>query len=174
MPRPEDSGGPFHPGQYGWSCVAFGVRENPRRPQQAPFRSCTSTSGCAVTPAASRIRCRRFVHLVRRVSTTPPWTQDALRVDGSSLPDRDFHPARDAKLVLARQRQSSPAAGSGSDAGADAVGSQVQRVVRPRFWQGGCPRVFLPSLIQEKPTPTPRFCSEPSPMDGIRLPAGHA
>jgi hypothetical protein len=102
MPRPEDSGGPCHPGQYGWSCVAFGVRENPRRPQQAPFRSCTSTAGCAVTPAASRIRGRRFVHLVRRVSTTPPWTQDSLRVDGSSLPDRDLHPARDAKLVLAR------------------------------------------------------------------------
>ena len=26
MPRPEDSGGPFHPCPYGWSCVAFGVR----------------------------------------------------------------------------------------------------------------------------------------------------
>src|SRR5215813_13154671 len=26
MPRPEDSGGPSHPCQYGWSCVAFGVR----------------------------------------------------------------------------------------------------------------------------------------------------
>jgi hypothetical protein len=31
-------------------------------------------------------------------TTTPPWTPDALRVDGYSLPDRDFHPARDAKL----------------------------------------------------------------------------
>src|SRR5262249_28158740 len=98
MPRPEDSGGPSHPCQNGCSCVAFGVRENPRRPQQAPFRSCTSTSGCAVTPAAYRIRCLRFAHLVRRVSTTPPWAQGSLRVDGYSLPDRDFHPARDAKL----------------------------------------------------------------------------
>ena len=26
MPRPEDSGGPFHPRPNGWSCVAFGVR----------------------------------------------------------------------------------------------------------------------------------------------------
>jgi hypothetical protein len=102
MPRPEDSGGPAHPCQNGCSCVAFGVRENPRRPHQAPFRSCARTSGCAVTPEASRIRCRRFAHLVHRVSTTPPWTQDSLRVDGSSLPDRDFHPARDAKLFLAR------------------------------------------------------------------------
>jgi hypothetical protein len=32
-----------------------------------PFRSGTSTSGCAVTPAASRIRCRRFAHRVRRM-----------------------------------------------------------------------------------------------------------
>ena len=36
------------------------------------------------------------------ISTTPPWTQDSIRVGGSPLPDRDFHPARDAKLILAR------------------------------------------------------------------------
>jgi hypothetical protein len=35
MPRPEDAGGPSHPRPYGWSHVAFGVRENPRRPQLA-------------------------------------------------------------------------------------------------------------------------------------------
>ena len=35
-------------------------------------------------------------------TTTPPWTQDAIRVGGSPLPDRDLHPARDAKLFLAR------------------------------------------------------------------------
>jgi hypothetical protein len=29
---------------------------------------------------------------------TPPWTPDAIRVGGSPLPDRDLHPARDAKL----------------------------------------------------------------------------
>ena len=40
-------------------------RENPRHPQ-SPCRSCTSTSGCAVTPTASRIRGLRFAHLVRR------------------------------------------------------------------------------------------------------------
>jgi hypothetical protein len=37
--------------------------------------------------------------------TAPPWTQDSLRVGGYPLPDRDFHPARDAKLILARERQ---------------------------------------------------------------------
>jgi hypothetical protein len=30
---------------------------------------------------------------------TPPWTHDALRVGGYPLPDRDFHPGRDAKLT---------------------------------------------------------------------------
>ena len=102
MPRPEDSGGPSYPCQCGESCIAFGVRENPRRPQQAPLRSCTSTSGDTAPPAAYRIRCLRFAHLVHRVSTAPPWTQDSLRVGGYPLPDRDFHPARDAKLFLAR------------------------------------------------------------------------
>jgi len=82
MPRPEDSGRPAHPCQNGCSCGAFGVRYNPRRPQQAPFRSGPSPSGCALTPAAYRIRCRRFAHLVHRVSTAPPWTQDSLRVSG--------------------------------------------------------------------------------------------
>jgi hypothetical protein len=37
--------------------------------------------------------------------TTPPWTQDSLRVGGSPFPNKDFHLARDAKLCLARQRQ---------------------------------------------------------------------
>ena len=34
--------------------------------------------------------------------TAPPWTPDAIRVGGYPLPDRDLHPARDAKLILAR------------------------------------------------------------------------
>ena len=33
-----------------------------------------------------------------RSLTTPPWTHDSIRVGRSPLPDRDFHPARDAKL----------------------------------------------------------------------------
>jgi hypothetical protein len=87
MPRPADSGGPAPPCHNGCACVACGVREHPRRPPHAPLRSCASTAGCAVPPAASRIRCRRFAHLVRRVSTTPPWAQDSLRAGGSPLPD---------------------------------------------------------------------------------------
>jgi hypothetical protein len=99
MPRPVGAGGPSPPRQHGCSRVAFGVREHPRRPRYAPLRSCTSTSGDAAPPAASRIRCRRFVPRVRRVPTTPPWTHDAIRVGGSTLPGRDSHPARDAKLA---------------------------------------------------------------------------
>ena len=103
MPRPEASGGPSQPRLIGCSWVAFGGRAPPRRPHQAPFRSWTSTSGGAVTPAASRRRCLRFAHLVRsRSSTAPPWTQDSLRVGGYPLPDMDLHLGRDAKLCLAR------------------------------------------------------------------------
>ena len=66
MPRPEDSGGPTPPRHVGWAWVAFGsVKTLGVRNQ--PFRSCTSTSGDAVPPTASRILCLRFVHLVRRV-----------------------------------------------------------------------------------------------------------
>ena len=31
--------------------------------------------------------------------TTPPWTPDSIRVGGYPFPDRDLHPARDAKLA---------------------------------------------------------------------------
>ena len=65
MPRPEDSGGPPPPRPVGWDRVAFGgVKTLGIR--NKPCRSCTSTSGCAVTPAAYRILCLRFAHLVRR------------------------------------------------------------------------------------------------------------
>ena len=66
MPWPEDSGGPAPPRHYGCARVAFGSVKT-LGVRNKPFRSCTSTSGCAVTPTASRILCLRFVHLVRRV-----------------------------------------------------------------------------------------------------------
>ena len=67
MPRPEDSGGPAPPRPDGGARVAFGCVQT-LGVRTKPFRSCTSTSGCAVTPAAYRILCLRFAHLVRRVS----------------------------------------------------------------------------------------------------------
>jgi hypothetical protein len=103
LPRPEDSGGPSHPGQYGWSCVAFGVRENPRRPQQAPLRSCPSTAGCAVTPTASRIRCRRFAHLVRQ-AYCPGSAMDARLDTGEwlALTRQGLSPCKRRQAFLAR------------------------------------------------------------------------
>jgi hypothetical protein len=62
--------------------------------------------------------------------TTPPWTHDSIRVGGYPFPDRDFHPARDAKLILARQRWASAAARSGSEVRADAGGSRLDALVR--------------------------------------------
>ena len=60
-------------------------------------------------------------------SSIAPWAPDSIRVGGSPLPDRDFHPARDAKLFLARERWVSAAAGSQS--AADAGDSQLQALV---------------------------------------------
>ncbi len=47
-----------------------------------PFRSCTSTSGCATIPTAYRILCLRLACLVResRIRSTPPQAQDSIRV----------------------------------------------------------------------------------------------
>src|SRR6266704_3785021 len=110
-------------------------------------------------------------------TTSPPWTQDSIRVGGSPLPDKDFHLARDAKLVLARQRCASAAAGSRSEARADAGGSRLQAVVR---WRRGWDRrrVSPPysaggqSLDQgPPPATTPSVC----PVSARRSPArtGH-
>ena len=98
------------------------------------FRSCTSTSGCAVTPAAYRMLCLRFAHLVRRdPSHAPPWTQDSIRVGGYPLPDRDFHPARDAKLSW-RDNAGAELRLTGETPGiphkACAVGRELQWIVR--------------------------------------------
>jgi hypothetical protein len=65
MPRPEDSGGPAPPCHVGWARVAFGGVQT-LGVRNKPFRSCTSTSGDAAPPAASRMLCLRFVHLVHR------------------------------------------------------------------------------------------------------------
>jgi hypothetical protein len=67
LPWPEDAGGPPPPRPCGGARVACGSVQT-LGVRNEPFRSCTSTSGGAVTPTASRIRCRRFAHLVRRES----------------------------------------------------------------------------------------------------------
>src|SRR5262247_500768 len=105
MPRPEDSGGPTSPCPCGGARVAFGgvktlgVR-NKRRFEAVPAlqgaRSPLRPTGCSVYASS--------ILFAACTTTTPPWTQDAIRVGGSPLPDRDLHPARDAKLFLARKR----------------------------------------------------------------------
>ena len=101
LPRPEDSGGTAPPCQHGWSRVAV-VCENPRRPPLAMstryqhVRGRGSPCGRQDTLSTPRPSCSPCQH-------GSPWTQDSLRVGGYPLPGRDFHPARDAKLFLARQ-----------------------------------------------------------------------
>jgi len=77
--------------------------------------------GCSVY--ASSIVCAMLK------TTTPPWTHDAIRVGGSPLPDRDFHPARDAKLAWRENAHASGAAVSCSDAGAEAGSRRLQAIL---------------------------------------------
>ena len=137
MPRPEDSGGPAPPRHYGGARVAFGsVKALGVR--NKPCRSCTSTSGCAVTPAAYRMLCLRFVHLVRRVVDHDSAMDARLDTGGwLTLTRQGLAPCKRRQAFLARQRWRSPAAGSGRDAGADAVSSQVQCMVRRECAHGG-------------------------------------
>ena len=66
MPRPEDedSGGPPHPSHKG--CFVLPSRTLKLSASAISlFRSCTSTSGNAISPTAYRILCVRLPHLVR-------------------------------------------------------------------------------------------------------------
>ena len=67
MPRPVDSGGPPPACQCAGLVLPSGALK-PSASATSASRSCTSTSGCAVTPAAYRMLCLRFAHLVRRGS----------------------------------------------------------------------------------------------------------
>ena len=64
MPRPVDSGGPPDPRQIGCFVWPSG-KLKPSASATSLFRSCASTSGCAITPAAYKILCLRLAHLVR-------------------------------------------------------------------------------------------------------------
>jgi hypothetical protein len=139
MPRPEDSGGPAQPGHIGCAHVAFGSVKT------LGVRNCHVEAVPALQGARSPLRppgCSVYaspILFARVVTPTPPWTQDSIRVDGWSLPDRDFHPARDATLILARQRWRSAALGSVRYASTPQC--RLQCFVRPRLWDGLCPRM---------------------------------
>jgi hypothetical protein len=81
MPRPEDSGGPPHPSHNG--CVVLPSRTlRLSASATSLFRSCTSTSGSAISPTAYRILCVRLPHLLFAAFATPQWDQHAIRVGG--------------------------------------------------------------------------------------------
>src|SRR5262245_60507066 len=68
-------------------------------------RSCTSTSGCAVTPTAYRILCLRLVHLVRR-DHDPVSAMDARLDTGGWLAftRQGLSPCKRRQAFLARAR----------------------------------------------------------------------
>ena len=110
MPRPEDSGGPPHPRLNGCFVWPSGTLK-PSASATSLSRSCTSTSGSAISPTAYRMLCLRLAHLVRcplrRSSAMGPRldTGGWLALTKTPLgapPGRDFHPARYAELIPAR------------------------------------------------------------------------
>ena len=82
MPRPEDSGGPSIPSPFRVPLVlpsvyvkTLGVRNKLISKLYQPFRA-------RAAPTAYGILCLRLARLVRRLSATPPRTQDSIRVGG--------------------------------------------------------------------------------------------
>jgi len=60
-------------------------------------------SGHTVAPTAYRISVYASPPLFTSMTPlAPPSVQHSIRVGGQPFPDRDFHPARCAKLILAR------------------------------------------------------------------------
>jgi hypothetical protein len=82
MPRPEDSGGPSHPCQKWMLLWSLRCALQPSASATSAFSKRSQPFRVRAHPCGYRIRCRRFAHLVHRVSTAPPWTQDSLRVSG--------------------------------------------------------------------------------------------
>ena len=102
MPRPEDSGGPAPPRHVGWARVAFGsVKTLGVRNSHVEAVPALQGTRLPLRPTGYAVYASPIL-FARLGALTPPWTQDSLRVGGYPLPDRDFHPARDAKLFLAR------------------------------------------------------------------------
>jgi len=82
LPRPEDSGGPSIPLPKWVSLVlpsvyvkTLGVRNKLISKLYQHFRA-------RVAPTAYGILCLRLAHFVRRLTATPPRTQDSIRVGG--------------------------------------------------------------------------------------------
>ena len=67
MPRPVDSGGPSHPSHLRMLLCCLRRSLKPSTSAKTSSRSCTSTSGCAITPTAYRILCLRFTCFVRQL-----------------------------------------------------------------------------------------------------------
>ena len=112
LPRPGDSGGPAPPRPGSGSCVACAARAHPRRPPPASRAAGPALQGARSPrrPPGDAVDASPLVCAVC-VPTTPPGTPDARRGGGAPVPDRNVHPARDAQLVVARQRHSSAARG---------------------------------------------------------------
>ena len=110
--------GPSPPCQNGVDNVAFRVFGARRHPRKAPI------SGLHTLPACSPVNASPTPLPIPAHDLGPVWLAGPSRSGTCTL----HHCAGLSRRLPERWR--SPAAGSGSDAGADAGGSQVQRIVR--------------------------------------------
>ena len=100
MPRPEDSDGPAPPCQDGGARIAFGsVKTLGVRDSHVEAVPALQGTRLPLRPPGGSIDASSILFTAL---TAPPWTQDAIRAGGYSFPDKDFHLARDAKLILAQ------------------------------------------------------------------------
>ncbi len=81
IPRPEDSDGPPHPSQCG--CFVFPSQALKRSTSATSLlRSCTSTTGNAISPAVYRIFCVRLPQLLLASYPAPHWDQHSIQAGG--------------------------------------------------------------------------------------------
>ena len=76
--------------------------------RQLAFRSCTSTSGIAVSPAAYRILCLRLAHLVRHLFSIDRSSGVRLSAIGTGFPGRSSFPANTSASSTYNDQKASP------------------------------------------------------------------
>ena len=104
MPWPVDSGGPPPARQCAELVLPSGALK-PSASATSASRSCTSPSGCAVTPTAYRILCLRFAHFVRRGCVHDSAMDARLETGGwLTLTRQGLSPCKRRQACLARER----------------------------------------------------------------------
>ena len=94
MPRPEDSGGPPPPRLIGWARVAFGsVKTLGIRNSLVEAVPALQGARSPLRPTGYSVYASPILFAVSSL-TTPPWTQDSIRVGGYPLTRQGLSPCK--------------------------------------------------------------------------------